>query len=321
MSARRTARAGAAPRTTSLRRRASKVRRADLARPVPAGASFAAWLGALPGILAANDLRALAAAIAAAHRGRREVLLGIGAHVIKCGLSPWIVALMEEGLLTGVAMNGAGAVHDFELAFAGATSEDVGPALEEGTFGMARETADFLNGAAADAALAGKGFGEALGEAIIGERLPHARLSVCAVGARLGIPVTVHVAIGTDIVHMHPSASGAAIGQASMNDFRRFAERVRRLERGVYLNAGSAVILPEVFLKALALARNLKKGLPRRFTTANLDFIPSYRPLTNVVRRPTTRGGTGLQIIGHHELLLPLLFTAVREDLAGGRRR
>ncbi|HWR98952.1 MAG TPA: hypothetical protein VN317_11070 [Candidatus Methanoperedens sp.] len=321
MSARRKAGAAGAPRTTSLRRRASKVRHADLARPVPAGASFATWLGALPGILAANDLRALAAAIAAARRRQREVLLGIGAHVIKCGLSPWIVALMQEGLITGVAMNGAGAVHDFELAFAGATSEDVGPALEDGTFGMAQETADFLNNAAADAALGGLGFGEALGEAIAGEKLPHAPLSICAAGARLGTPVTVHVAIGTDIVHMHPSASGAAIGEASLRDFHRFAERVRRLERGVYLNAGSAVILPEVFLKALALARSRTKGLPRRFTTANLDFIPAYRPLTNVVRRPTTRGGTGYQIIGHHELLLPLLFTAVREELVGRKKR
>jgi hypothetical protein len=272
-------------------------------------------------VLAAEDLRALAAAIVAARRRKREVLLGIGAHVVKCGLSPWVVALMEEGLLTGVAMNGAGAVHDFELAFAGATSEDVGPALEEGTFGMARETADFLNGAAADAALEGRGFGESLGAAILEEKLPHAALSICAAGARLGIPVTVHVAIGTDIVHMHPSASGAAIGESSLRDFHRFADRVRRLERGVYLNAGSAVILPEVFLKALALARNRRKGLPRRFTTANLDFIPAYRPLTNVVRRPTTRGGTGLQIIGHHELLLPLLFTAVREEFARKRRR
>lgn len=321
MSARRAAPAGTTPRTTSLRRRASKVRHDALARPLPAGASFATWLDALPAVLAAGDLRALAAAIAAARRDGREVLLGIGAHVIKCGLSPWVVALMEERLITGVAMNGAGAVHDFELAFAGATSEDVGPALEDGTFGMARETADFLNDAAAVAALEGKGFGETLGSAILEGKLPHRALSICAAGARLGVPVTVHVAIGTDIVHMHPSASGAAIGEASLRDFHRFAAAVRQLERGVYLNAGSAVILPEVFLKALALARNLKKGLPRRFTTANLDFIPAYRPLTNVVRRPTTRGGTGYQLIGHHELLLPLLFTAVREEMAKGKKR
>jgi hypothetical protein len=214
-------------------------------------------------------------------------------------------------------MNGAGAIHDFELAYAGSTSEDVGPALEDGSFGMARETADFVNGAAADAALGEVGFGEALGQAILDEGLPNAGVSITAAGARLGIPVTVHVAIGTDIVHMHPSASGAAIGEASLRDFHRFAARVERLEGGVYLNAGSAVILPEVFLKVLSMARNRKKGLPRLFVTANLDFVPAYRPLTNVVRRPTAGGGTGYQITGHHELLLPLLFTAVREGLAG----
>jgi hypothetical protein len=317
----RRAPAAAPLRTTSLAKRPSTVRRDDLARPVKPGATFAAWLAGLPDILAGRDLRELAAAVAAARRGEREVLLGIGAHVIKCGLAPWIVGLMEEGVLTGVAMNGAGAVHDFELAWAGATSEDVGPALEEGTFGMARETADFLNGAAADAALEGAGFGAALGREIIQEKLPGARQSILAAGARLGIPVTVHVAIGTDIVHMHPSASGAAIGEASMTDFRLLAARVARLERGVYLNAGSAVILPEVFLKALALARNRLRGRPRRFTTANLDFIPAYRPLTNVVRRPTAAGGRGYQIIGHHEILLPLLFAAVREELARRRRR
>jgi hypothetical protein len=321
MSARRAAPEPLPLLTTSLKKRASKVRRGDLARPVAAGSSFADWLDALPGILAGRDLRDLAAAIVGARRRKREVLLGIGAHVIKCGLSPWIVALMEEGLLTGVAMNGAGAIHDFELAYAGSTSEDVGPSLEDGSFGMAHETADFVNGAAADAALGGLGFGETLGQAILDEGLPNAGLSIVAAGARLGIPVTVHVAIGTDIVHMHPSASGAAIGEASLFDFHRFAARVERLEGGVYLNAGSAVILPEVFLKVLAMARNRKKGAPRRFVTANLDFIPAYRPLTNVVRRPTTSGGTGYQITGHHELLLPLLFTAVREGLAGRGKR
>jgi hypothetical protein len=308
-------------RTTSLKKRGGKVRRGELARPVAAGATFAEWLDALPGILAGRDLRHLAAAIVAARRRKREVLLGIGAHVVKCGLSPWVVALMEEGLLTGVAMNGAGAIHDFELAYAGSTSEDVGPGLADGSFGMARETADFVNGAAADAALEGLGLGESLGEAILEERLPNAGLSITAAGARLGIPVTVHVAIGTDIVHMHPSASGAAIGEASLRDFHRFAARVERLEGGVYLNAGSAVVLPEVFLKVLAMARNRARGLPRRFVTANLDFIPAYRPLTNVVRRPTAGGGTGYQITGHHELTLPLLFTAVREGFASRARR
>jgi hypothetical protein len=308
-------------RTTSIARRESKVHRGDLARPVTPGGTFTSWLAGLPGILAARDLLELAEGIAAARRRRREVILGFGAHVIKCGLSPWIVALMEEGLLTGVAMNGAGAIHDFELAYAGSTSEDVGPALEDGSFGMARETADFVNGAAAEAARDGLGFGESLGRRILRERLPNAGLSITAAGARLGIPVTVHVAIGTDIVHMHPSASGAAIGEATYRDFLRFAARVERLEGGVYLNAGSAVILPEIFLKVLAMARNRRQGLPKRFLTANLDFIPHYRPLTNVVRRPTSTGGKGYQITGHHEIMLPLLFTAVREAMAARRRR
>ncbi len=313
-------RSAGAVRTTSLARRGGKVSRADLARPVARGASLRAWIAALPPVLAGRDLRELAAAIAGARRAGGEVLLGIGAHVIKVGLSPWVVALMEEGVVTGVAMNGAGAIHDFEMAACGCTSEEVGPALEDGTFGMAAETADFLNGAAADAALDGLGFGEALGRAIEGERLPNRRLSITAAGARLGVPVTVHVAIGTDIVHMHPSASGAAIGEASLQDFRTFAARVARLEGGVYLNAGSAVLLPEVFLKALAIARNRLRGRPRRLTTANLDFHRLYRPLTNVVQRPTTRGGRGYQITGHHEIMLPLLFAAVRELLPQRRR-
>jgi hypothetical protein len=308
-------------RTTSIARRESKVHRGDLAQPAAPGVSFGDWLAGLPGILAARDLRELAAAIAAARLRKREVVLGFGAHVIKCGLSPWIVALMEEGLLTGVAMNGAGAIHDFELAYAGSTSEDVGPALEDGSFGMARETADIVNGAAVEAARDGVGFGESLGRRILFERLPNASLSIAAAGARLGIPVTVHVAIGTDIVHMHPSASGAAIGEATYRDFLRFAARVERLEGGVYLNAGSAVILPEIFLKVLAMARNRRQGLPKRFITANLDFLPHYRPLTNVVRRPTSTGGKGYQITGHHEIMLPLLFTAVREAMAARRKR
>ena len=320
MSAARGRNTAGALRTTSLARRGGKVSRADLARPVARGATFRSWLAALSPVLAGREVRERAAAIAAARRDGREVLLGIGAHVVKVGLSPWVVALMEEGVVTGVAMNGAGAIHDFELAATGSTSEEVGPALEDGTFGMAAETADFVNGAAADAALDGLGFGETLGRAILAERLPHRKASIAAAGARLGVPVTVHVAVGTDIVHMHPSASGAAIGEASLTDFRIFAGKVAALEGGVYLNVGSAVILPEVFLKALAIARNRLRGRPRRFTTANLDFHQLYRPLTNVVRRPTSRGGRGYQITGHHEIMLPLLFTAVRELLPKRRR-
>jgi hypothetical protein len=259
----------------------------------------------------------LAGAIASARRRRRQVIAGLGAHVIKCGLSPLLIKLMEEGIVTAVAMNGAGAIHDFELAWGGSTSEDVGPALENGSFGMARETAEFINEAAAAGYREGKGFGESLGRLLAGAKLPNAGLSILAAGARTGVPVTVHVAIGTDITHMHPSASGAAIGETSLADFHLLTGLVERLEGGVYLNIGSAVVLPEVFLKALALARNRRGGKPRRFVTANLDFLSHYRPLQNVVYRPTSGGGKGYQIIGHHEINIPLLFTAVREALQG----
>lgn len=308
-------RGGKALRTYSLRKRKSTVRSKDLGGAVPAGSSFREWFDALPDILAGGEIKKLARSLASAKRRRRQVIIGLGAHVVKCGLSPLIVGLMEEGLVTAVAMNGAGAIHDFELAWAGSTSEDVGPALESGTFGMARETAEFINEAAGRAFDEGTGLGEGLGRLITEEKVPNRELSILAAGRRAGVPVTVHVAVGTDITHMHPSTSGAALGETSLADFHILSERVGRLEGGAYLNIGSAVILPEVFLKALALARNRRQGRPRRFTTANLDFLPSYRPLQNVVRRPTSSGGRGYQIIGHHEILLPLLFTAVREEL------
>ena len=302
-------------RTYSLRKRKSTVRSRDAGGNIPAGASFIDWFDALPDILAGRDVKDLARALAAARRRKRPVIAGLGAHVVKCGLSPLIVSLMEEGILTAVALNGAGAIHDFELAWAGSTSEDVGPALEEGTFGMARETADFINEGADIAYRDGLGLGESLGRLVVERSLPGRDLSILAAGIRTGVPVTVHVALGTDITHMHPSASGAALGDSSLRDFHRLADGVSRLEGGAYLNVGSAVILPEVFLKALALSRNRREGKPRRFVTANLDFIPHYRPLQNVVRRPTSGGGRGFQIIGHHEIILPLLFTAVREEL------
>jgi hypothetical protein len=306
---------GESLRTYSLRKRKSTVRSRDLGGDVPAGSSFREWFDALPDILAGGDIKKLARSLASARRRKRQVIIGLGAHVIKCGLSPLVVGLMEEGLVTAVALNGAGAIHDFELAWAGFTSEDVGPALESGTFGMARETAEFINEAAGRAYDEGTGLGEGLGRLITEEKVPNRELSILAAGKRTGVAVTVHVALGTDITHMHPSTSGAALGETSLADFRLLSERVGRLEGGAYLNIGSAVILPEVFLKALALARNRRQGRPRRFTTANLDFFPHYRPLQNVVRRPTSSGGRGYQIIGHHEILLPLLFTAVREEL------
>lgn len=302
--------------TTSLGKRRSKVARSDLGSTVPAGSSFRSWLDSLPPLLAGADLRALAAAVASAHRRKRQVILGMGAHVIKCGLSPLVVDLMADGIVTAVALNGAGAIHDFELAWSGRTSEDVGPALEKGVFGTAKETGEFLNDSAVDGERLGLGFGEALGTRLVKRKPPNGSSSILCAGEKHGVPVTVHVALGTDITHMHPGASGAAIGDTSLRDFHRLAAIVERLEGGVYLNIGSAVVMPEVFLKALALARNRRDGLPRRFVTANLDFLPHYRPMQNVVLRPTTMGGRGYQIIGHHELLLPLLFAAVREELA-----
>jgi deoxyhypusine synthase len=311
-----TGKKGANLRTSSLGKRRSKVDAASQGRTVPAGSSFRRWLDSLPDVLAARDLQALAGAVASAHRRKRRVILGMGAHVIKCGLSPLIVDLMADGVVTAVALNGAGAIHDFELAWSGKTSEDVGPALDKGTFGTARETGEFINGAAVEGARTESGLGETLGRMLLAKKPPNGRTSLLCAGARHNVPVTVHVALGTDITHMHPGASGAAIGETSLRDFHRLTDIVARLEGGVYLNVGSAVVMPEVFLKALALARNRRKGLPRRFVTANLDFLPHYRPMQNVVLRPTAAGGQGYQIIGHHELLLPLLFAAVREELA-----
>ncbi len=303
-------------RPSSLKGRRSKVRGSQLGRTAPAGCSFREWLDSLPPILAGRDLLELSSAIASARGRGRQVIAGLGAHVIKCGLSPLIVDLMKDGVVTAVALNGAGAIHDFELAWAGRTSEDVGPALEEGTFGTARETGEFVNEAARAGFEKGLGMGESLGKLLRRGRWAAKGPSILAAGERFAVPVTVHVALGTDVTHMHPSASGAAIGDTSLRDFHLLADLVGRLEGGVYLNIGSAVVLPEVFLKALALARNRRGGKPRRFVTANLDFLPHYRPLQNVVRRPTSGGGRGFQILGHHELLLPLLFGAVREAMA-----
>jgi len=241
----------------------------------------------------------------------------MGAHPIKVGLSPLIIDLVERGVLGAVAMNGAGIVHDFELALAGQTSEEVAEHLADGSFGMAEETGRFLNGAARDGAAAGIGLGEAVGRRILAEGLPHASLSILAACARRNAPVTVHVAIGTDIVHMHPSADGAAIGETSLRDFRILAQRVGKLHGGAFVNLGSAVVIPEVFLKALSLARNVGHEVTDLFTL-DMDFNRHYRPLTNVVSRPTQQGGRGMHLTGHHEVMFPLLCAALREEL--GRR-
>jgi hypothetical protein len=236
---------------------------------------------------------------------------------LKVGLSPVLVDLMRRGLLTGVAMNGAGIVHDAEIAMAGRTSEDVDCTLGKGEFGMARETATFLNEAISWGAKQQLGLGEAVGRRLVEGAYPFNSLSLCATAAELELPLTVHVAVGTDIIHLHPSVDPEALGATTHRDFRIFAALVSRLAEGLYLNLGSAVILPEVFLKALTLARNLGNPVSP-LTTVNLDFIQHYRPLTNVVRRPTAEGGQGYALTGHHELLFPLLAAAVVEELEGG---
>lgn len=303
-------------KTYPLQKRHSKVRVSDFAKPWRKGDSFGRFYRGLPDILAVKTLRAVAKAIARAHAKGRPVIVGIGAHVIKVGLTPIVVNLMERGIVTAVAMNGAGIIHDFELALMGHTSEEVDAEIDAGRFGMAEETGRILNEAIVQGHRNRQGMGEAVGHYINRSKgqFPNRGTSILATGARLGIPVTVHVAVGTDIIHMHPAADGAAIGATSLLDFRRLAAVVAGMEGGVYLNIGSAVVLPEVFLKTVSLGRNLGHPLTN-ITTVNMDFLSHYRPLTNVVRRPTQKGGKGYSLIGHHEIMLPLLVAAVAEEL------
>lgn len=303
-------------KTYPLKKRRSKVRVSDFAKPWRRGGSFSLFYRSLPDILAVKTLRAVAKAIATAHRQDRPVIVGIGAHVVKVGLTPILIDLMEHGIVTAVAMNGAGIIHDFELALMGHTSEEVDAEIDAGRFGMAEETGRILNEAIIKGHHHRQGLGEAVGHYMnrYKGQFPNRKTSILATGARLDIPVTVHVAIGTDIIHMHPAADGAAIGATSLLDFRRLAAVVAGMEGGVYLNLGSAVILPEVFLKAVSLGRNLGHALSD-ITTVNMDFLSHYRPLTNVVRRPTQKGGKGYSLIGHHEIMLPLLAAALYEEL------
>jgi hypothetical protein len=309
--------------TYPLSSRKSKVSVRDFAKTTAANPSLSTFLDSLPNFLAAADLRALLAAIHRARSQRRAILWGIGGHVIKVGLGPLLIDLMRRGFISGIAMNGAALVHDFEIALVGNTSEDVESGLGAGAFGMAAETGEYLNQIAKIAMRARLGYGEAAGQfldnAVID--VPYAGSSVLAAAYKLRIPVTVHLAIGTDIPHMHRTADGAALGSASHLDFRLFCSLVQQMHPGgIYLNWGSAVLLPEVFLKAVSVARNLGVAL-RPITTANFDFIQHYRAMQNVVRRPTApsrrRQGEesrGYAITGHHELLLPLVAAA----LAGG---
>lgn len=301
-------------RTQKLETLSRIVERKQLATPVKAGQSMRRFLDSLPEVLAARDLRELARSIAHARRGGRPFLLMMGAHPLKVGLGPIICDLIRDGVLSAIATNGAAMIHDFELAAAGRTSEDVSAGLADGSFGMAEETGALLNDAARAAAREGRGLGEVVGREIIRAKLKFRGQSVFATAYRAEAPATVHVAIGADIIHMHPAADGAVIGQASMADFHRLAAVVSELSRGVVVNLGSAVIMPEVFLKALNLARNLGRKVGA-FTAADMDFIRQYRPRMNVVDRPTRDGGRGFVLTGHHELMFPLLVAAVREEL------
>ncbi len=303
-------------KTYSIKSRKSKVNISDFAKPFLTGNTFRDFLNSLPDILAAKDIKEIASLIANARKTNKVVVAALGAHVIKVGLSPVIIDLMEQGIIHAVALNGACIVHDFEIAYAGKTSEDVDAELSKGTFGMAEETGKYLNNAIKNGVKKGWGIGKYVGEMIENSNYPYKQLSILAAGARLGIPVTVHVGVGTDIIHLHTQMDGKATGEGSYRDFKLFAGVVSKLDEGVYLNIGSAVILPEVFLKAITLVRNLGYTV-QNFTTVNMDFIQHYRPLTNVVRRPTRDGiGKGYTLTGHHEIMVPLLSAAIFEELS-----
>ena len=299
-------------RTYPLASRKSKARVEDFARPYRVGSGLRGLLDSLPATLAAADFKAVVQSLVDARRAGKAIIWGLGAHVLKTGLSRVVVDLMERGYVSAVATHGAGIIHDFEIALAGVTSEDVDESLGPGRFGMAEETATLLNRSIADGVGAGLGIGQAVGQFLAERAVPYPDHSIAASAWRLAVPLTVHVAVGTDIIHMHPLASGAALGEGSLRDFRYFVTAVARLGGGVYLNCGSAVILPEVFLKAVALARNQGADLSG-LTTVNLDFLRHYRPATNVVARPTAGIGRGYSITGHHEILLPLLAAALIE--------
>jgi len=303
-------------RTYPLASRNSKAKAVDFGKVSAPGQTVSDFIDTLPDILAGADFRSVVRALRSAREVDAGIIWGIGAHVIKTGVSPILVDLMERGYVSALAMNGAGVIHDFEVALSGSTSEDVDESLGPGRFGMAEETGRLLNAAIRDGVRAGKGIGQSVTERLLELSPSHASVSLLCAAARLEVPVTVHVAIGTDIIHMHPDADGAAFGEGSLRDFKYFVANVAKLKAGVYLNCGSAVILPEVLLKAVALVRNQGISL-EGLTTVNLDFARLYRPQTNVVSRPVAGIGKGYSLVGHHEIMIPLLAAA----LAGGRNR
>ncbi|HNR13244.1 MAG TPA: hypothetical protein PLG17_04635 [Thermodesulfobacteriota bacterium] len=300
--------------TVSLKERQSKVSLDLVGKRYQRGAAVAAFLDGLPRILGGQDVRDIVDAVVAARKNGRPVILGMGAHVIKVGLSPLIIQLMEENVINGVALNGAGAIHDVELSLEGRTSEDVEQELDRGSFGMSADTATFINHGVVEGVRSGNGVGASLGLKLLREKVPHLSYSILGRAAQLEVPVMVHVAFGTDIVHIHPSFDAAAWGTATYQDFRQFCSLVAMLEGGVFLNVGSAVIIPEVFLKALTVVRN-KGHQVDHFTTVNMDFIRHYRPLTNVVSRPVRKGGKGYNLVGQHEIMVPLLCAGILERL------
>jgi hypothetical protein len=300
-------------KTYPITKRRSKVSLSALATPSVKGMAFKGFLDRLPNILAARDFKSVVLAIVKARQNERPVVLGMGAHAIKVGLSPLIIDLMQKGIITALATNGACIIHDFEISFIGHTSEDVGKELCSGTFGMAHETGRYLNRAINKGTEKGNGIGKAVGEMIYRSKFEFKGKSVFASAYEHDIPATVHVAIGTDIIHMHPDADGASIGEGSFRDFKLFTSVVSDLEGGVYVNLGSAVLMPEVFLKALTIARNLGNKV-ENITTVNMDFIQHYRPTANVLKRPTMNKGACYALTGHHEIMFPLLAAAVIEE-------
>jgi hypothetical protein len=309
-----------AVRTIPVARRANKVRAEEFAHPPASDLSFAAFLASLPDVLVARDFVRVVDAIAAAARRERGVVVMLGGHIVKTGLAPLLIDLMRRRVITHVAMNGSASIHDFEIARFGGTSEDVAVGLRDGSFGMADETGREMNEAFVGGMREQRGMGEALGRTLDAadseRRLAHPELSVILGAYRLDVPVTVHAALGAEIIHQHPAANGAAIGDTSHRDFRRLAHSLSSIDDGgVALNLGSAVIMPEVFLKALTIARNLHAGKPQNFVTCDLDMQRHYRPRMNVVQRPTLDTGKGYEITGHHEIMLPLLAWAIVEKL------
>jgi len=301
--------------TYPIGERKNKVDVKAFARPTEPGSDFNAFLDSLPEILAARDFKAVVEAIVQARRRNRPVLLALGGHVIKCGLAPLLIDLIDRGIITALAMNGSASIHDYEIALQGGSSEDVAAELKTGRFGMADETGRGIHAALAAGDGKDRGYGESLGWYILERKAPFRQYSILAAAAEREIPATVHVSIGSDIIHMHPEMDGRIMGEATFRDFRIFCSVVADLGKGgVFLNVGSAVVMPEVFLKAVSIARNLGHDL-RDLVTVNFDMIQHYRPRENVVRRPTLDCGRGYAVTGHHEIMIPLLARAVVERL------